>query len=123
MSQAKKAHITHLLSERLRKARTRLGLTQQGLAALTGFSLSAIGNWESRQNIPSPAKLGAGLMRGIEAEVAFHIGHSLDVVAAAGTGCSIERQFCSDSRCRAGISAIGYAGATRRPAIESRSER
>jgi SOS-response transcriptional repressor LexA len=58
MGQAKKAHISHILSERLRKARTRLGLTQQGLSDLTGFSLSAIGNWESRQNIPSPAKLG-----------------------------------------------------------------
>lgn len=58
MGQAKKAQITHLLSERLRNARTRLGLTQQGLADLTGFSLSAIGNWESRQNIPGPAKLG-----------------------------------------------------------------
>jgi SOS-response transcriptional repressor LexA len=29
------------------------------LADLTGFSLSAIGNWESGQNMPSPAKLGA----------------------------------------------------------------
>ncbi len=35
-----------------------MGLTQQGLAELTGFSLSAIGNWESGQNFPSPAKLG-----------------------------------------------------------------
>jgi SOS-response transcriptional repressor LexA len=35
-----------------------MGLTQQALADLTGFSLSAIGNWESGQNFPSPAKLG-----------------------------------------------------------------
>ena len=34
-----------------------MGLTQQGLAELTGFSLSAIGNWESCQNMPSPTKL------------------------------------------------------------------
>jgi SOS-response transcriptional repressor LexA len=58
MSQAKKASINHFLSERLKTARARLGLTQQGLAELTGFSLSAIGNWESSQNLPGPAKLG-----------------------------------------------------------------
>jgi SOS-response transcriptional repressor LexA len=33
-------------------------LTQQGLADLTGFSLSAIGNWESCWNAPTPVKLG-----------------------------------------------------------------
>ncbi|MDB6020621.1 MAG: LexA family transcriptional repressor [Pedosphaera sp.] len=59
MSQPKKAKLEHLLSARLRIGRTRLGLTQQGLADLTGFSLSAIGNWESGQNLPTPAKLGA----------------------------------------------------------------
>ena len=35
-----------------------MGLTQQALAKLTGFSLSAIGNWESGQNMPTPSKLG-----------------------------------------------------------------
>jgi SOS-response transcriptional repressor LexA len=59
MSQARKAQIEQLFSDRLRFCRTRLGLTQQGLARLTGFSLSAIGNWESCQNIPGPSKLGA----------------------------------------------------------------
>jgi SOS-response transcriptional repressor LexA len=54
----KNTKIEHILSDRLRISRTRLGLTQQGLADLTGFSLSAIGNWESCQNAPSPAKLG-----------------------------------------------------------------
>ena len=58
MGQVKKTKIEHILSERLRIGRTRLGLTQQALARLTGFSLSAIGNWESCQNIPSPTKLG-----------------------------------------------------------------
>jgi SOS-response transcriptional repressor LexA len=59
MGQAKKPKIEQLLSERLRISRTRMGLTQHRLADLTGFSLSAIGNWESAQNMPSPAKLGA----------------------------------------------------------------
>jgi SOS-response transcriptional repressor LexA len=58
MGQAKKAQLEQLLSERLKTARTRLGLTQHGLAKLTGFSLSAVGNWESGQNMPTPAKLG-----------------------------------------------------------------
>jgi len=58
MGQVKKTKIEQILSERLRISRTRLGLTQQALARLTGFSLSAIGNWESCQNIPSPTKLG-----------------------------------------------------------------
>ena len=52
------AQFTQILSARLRTSRIRLGLTQQGLAELTGFSLSAIGNWESGQNAPSPKKLG-----------------------------------------------------------------
>ena len=79
MSQAKKAQITYLLSERLRNARTRLGLTQQGLAALTGFSLSAIGNWESRQNIPGPAKLGVLATR-LGVSIDYLLGHE-DVAA------------------------------------------
>ncbi|HXD01156.1 MAG TPA: XRE family transcriptional regulator [Verrucomicrobiae bacterium] len=74
MGQAKKAQITYLLSERLRNARTRLGLTQQGLAALTGFSLSAIGNWESRQNIPGPAKLGV-LATKLGVSIDYLLGH------------------------------------------------
>ena len=58
MGQLKKTNIHEILSARLRTCRTRLGLTQQGLSDLTGFSLSAVGNWESCQNVPSPNKLG-----------------------------------------------------------------
>src|SRR5580700_6521184 len=83
MSQAKKAQITYLLSERLRNARTRLGLTQQGLADLTGFSLSAIGNWESRQNIPSPAKLGV-LATKLEVSIDHLLGHEKATGRPAG---------------------------------------
>ena len=86
MSQAKKAQITYLLSERLRNARTRLGLTQQGLAALTGFSLSAIGNWESRQNIPSPTKLGVLASR-LGVSIDYLLGHE---DAAAGRPAGLE---------------------------------
>jgi SOS-response transcriptional repressor LexA len=86
MSQAKKAQIKYLLSERLRNARTRLGLTQQGLAALTGFSLSAIGNWESRQNIPSPAKLGVLATR-LGVSIDYLLGHE---DAAAGRPAGLE---------------------------------
>jgi SOS-response transcriptional repressor LexA len=86
MSQAKKAHINYLLSERLRNARTRLGLTQQGLAALTGFSLSAIGNWESRQNIPGPAKLGVLATR-LGVSIDYLLGHE---DAAAGRPAGLE---------------------------------
>ena len=57
MSQAKKAKLIGILSDRLKTCRQRLGLTQQKLANLTGYSLSAIGNWESGQNLPTPAKL------------------------------------------------------------------
>ena len=86
MSQAKKAQINYLLSERLRNARTRLGLTQQGLAALTGFSLSAIGNWESRQNIPGPAKLGVLASR-LGVSIDYLLGHE---DAAAGRSPALE---------------------------------
>jgi SOS-response transcriptional repressor LexA len=74
MSQAKKATIGHYLSERLRTGRTRLGLTQQGLAKLTGFSLSAIGNWESGQNMPTPAKLGA-LAKALNVSIDYLLGN------------------------------------------------
>jgi SOS-response transcriptional repressor LexA len=76
MSQVKKEH---LLSARLRTARTRLGLTQQGLALLAGFSLSAVGNWESGQNMPSPKKLGA-LAEKLGVTIDYLLGHD----AAAG---------------------------------------
>src|SRR5260221_5751334 len=74
MRQVKKTKIEHILSERLRIGRTRLGLTQQALARLTGFSLSAIGNWESRQNIPSPAKLGV-LAGTLGVSIDYLLGH------------------------------------------------
>jgi SOS-response transcriptional repressor LexA len=89
MGQAKKAQITYLLSERLRNARTRLGLTQQGLAALTGFSLSAIGNWESRQNIPSPAKLGVLATR-LGVSIDYLLGHE-DAAAGRPAGLDIRQ--------------------------------
>jgi SOS-response transcriptional repressor LexA len=74
MSQVKKTKIEHILSERLIRGRTRLGLTQQALARLTGFSLSAIGNWESCQNIPSPAKLGV-LAGTLGVSIDYLLGH------------------------------------------------
>jgi SOS-response transcriptional repressor LexA len=54
--------------------RTRMGLTQQGLAELTGFSLSAIGNWESCQNVPSPVKLGM-LAQKLGVTIDYLLGH------------------------------------------------
>jgi repressor LexA len=54
----KKTDLTQIFSERLKISRKRLGLTQQGLAKMAGYSLSAVGNWESQQNVPSPSKLG-----------------------------------------------------------------
>src|SRR6266404_6377238 len=74
MGQAKKTKIEQVLSDRLRIGRTRLGLTQQALARLTGFSLSAIGNWESCQNIPSPAKLGV-LAGTLGVSIDYLLGH------------------------------------------------
>jgi len=80
MRQLKKATLEQILSERLRIGRTRLGLTQQGLAKLTGFSLSAIGNWESCQNAPSPKKLGV-LAQKLGVTIDYLLGH--DTVAPA----------------------------------------
>jgi SOS-response transcriptional repressor LexA len=51
-----------------------LGLTQQGLSQLTGFSLSAIGNWESFQNVPSPSKLGH-LARKLNVSIDYLLGN------------------------------------------------
>lgn len=51
-----------------------MGLTQQGLAELTGFSLSAIGNWESCQNVPSPTKLGL-LAQKLGVTIDYLLGH------------------------------------------------
>jgi len=74
MGQAQKATLEQILSVRLRTARKRLGLTQQGLADLTGFSLSAIGNWESGQNAPSPNKLGA-LAKALKVTIDYLLGN------------------------------------------------
>ena len=52
-----------------------MGLTQQALADLTGFSLSAIGNWESGQNFPSPAKLGR-LAEKLGVSIDYLMGHN-----------------------------------------------
>ena len=49
-------------------------MTQQGLAKLTGFSLSAIGNWESGQNMPTPAKLGA-LAKALNVSIDYLLGN------------------------------------------------
>jgi SOS-response transcriptional repressor LexA len=51
-----------------------MGLTQQGLAELTGFSLSAIGNWESCQNVPTPVKLGM-LAKKLGVSIDYLLGH------------------------------------------------
>ena len=85
----KKAQIEHFLSARLRIARTRLGLTQSGLAELTGFSLSAIGNWESRQNIPSPVKLGV-LATKLGVSIDYLLGHE-DAAPAPAPGMAIRQ--------------------------------
>src|ERR1700761_220645 len=85
MSQLEKAHLNQLLSERLRISRTRLGLTQQGLAELTGFSLSAIGNWESCQNVPSPAKLGM-LATKLGVSIDYLLGHDAGPGRPASSG-------------------------------------
>jgi SOS-response transcriptional repressor LexA len=74
MRQPKKATLEQKLSERLRTGRQRLGLTQSGLAKLTGFSLSAIGNWESCQNAPSPKKLGH-LAKKLGVTIDYLLGH------------------------------------------------
>jgi len=71
---ASQAKFNQILSARLKTARIRLGLTQQGLAGLTGFSLSSIGNWESGQNAPSPNKLGA-LARKLGVSIDHLLGH------------------------------------------------
>jgi SOS-response transcriptional repressor LexA len=63
-------------------SRTRLGLTQQGLADLTGFSLSAIGNWESCQNAPSPKKLGV-LAQKLGVTIDYLLGHDTPPPAPA----------------------------------------
>ena len=82
MRQAKKAQIKQLFSEILRKCRVRLGLTQQGLADLTGFSLSAIGNWETCQNMPSPGKL-AVLAKKLGVSIGYLLGQEAGADAAA----------------------------------------
>lgn len=63
-----------IFSARLRTSRIRLGLTQQALAELTGFSLSAIGNWESGQNAPSPNKLSV-LAQKLGVTIDYLLGH------------------------------------------------
>src|SRR5579871_352126 len=62
-----------------------MGLTQQGLAELTGFSLSAIGNWESGQNFPSPSKLGH-LAGKLGVSIDYLMGHDDGVGAAESEG-------------------------------------
>jgi SOS-response transcriptional repressor LexA len=74
MRQDKKSTKDQPISERLKIARTRLGLTQMALAKLTGYSLSAIGNWESKQNFPSPSKLGH-LASKLGVTIDFLLGH------------------------------------------------
>ena len=92
MRQSKKAQLNQLLSERLRIARTRLGLTQQGLADLTGFSLSAIGNWESQQNAPGPAKLGV-LSKKLGVSIDYLLGNEIVAAAAPKLGGQVKTVF------------------------------
>ena len=91
MRQAQKAQFEQILSERLITSRKRLGLTQAALAALTGFSLSAIGNWESRQNAPSPAKLGV-LAKKLGVSIDYLLGHAADSGAPPVPKVSSQRQ-------------------------------
>ena len=91
MSQAKKAKLNQILSERLRIARKRLGLTQEGLAELTGFSLSAIGNWESCQNAPSPAKLGV-LAKKLGVSIDYLLGNEAEPGASPRQNATGQRQ-------------------------------
>jgi SOS-response transcriptional repressor LexA len=71
-----------VFSDRLRTLRIRSGLTQQGLADLTGFSLSAIGNWETCQNVPSPRKL-AVLATKLDVSIDQLLGHDSEEVTVA----------------------------------------
>lgn len=84
MSQAKKAKLQQTLSERLKSSRQRLGLTQQKLADVTGFSLSAVGNWESNLNMPSPAKLGQ-LAKKLGVTIDYLLGNEPDTAAPRPT--------------------------------------
>ncbi len=62
--------------------RIRSGLTQQALADKTGFSLSAIGNWETCQNVPSPGKLAA-LATKLRVSIDQLLGHDTEEVTVA----------------------------------------
>ena len=92
MSQAK---FNQILSDRLRNARVRLGLTQQGLSELTRFSLSSIGNWESGQNAPSPNKLGT-LAQKLGVSIDYLLGH--DDQAAETTSQRVAHQIKREIR-------------------------
>ena len=76
-----------------------MGLTQQGLAALTGFSLSAIGNWESCQNVPSPSKLGA-LAQKLGVSIDYLLGHEDTAPAGPPTAVSPASQKQSHAEIR-----------------------
>ena len=54
------------VGERLREERTRLGLTQQELGAACGVHRRAVVNYESDENYPGGAFLGAALRAGMD---------------------------------------------------------
>jgi SOS-response transcriptional repressor LexA len=61
-----------------------MGLTQQALADLAGFSLSAVGNWESQQNMPTPSKLRT-LANKLGVSIDYLLGH-VDFPGPRGAG-------------------------------------
>jgi SOS-response transcriptional repressor LexA len=85
------ASFIEIFSARLRSSRIRLGLTQVGLAKLTGFSLSAIGNWESGQNAPSPNKLGL-LAQKLGVSIDYLLGHEAEKRSVGQTSSLGNRQ-------------------------------
>ena len=52
--------------DRIRKLRTRLGLTQQALAVRLGIAVTAISRWENGKHAPSP--MACKLLDGLAAK-------------------------------------------------------
>jgi SOS-response transcriptional repressor LexA len=81
-----------------------MGLTQQGLAELTGFSLSAIGNWESCQNAPSPNKLGV-LSNKLGVSIDYLLGNEPELSSRLGSPIT-----SAESKTIAGARSLAEAG-------------
>ncbi len=91
-----------------------MGLTQQGLAELTGFSLSAIGNWESCQNAPSPNKLGA-LSKKLGVSIDYLLGNVPEGEMESEPGAV--RGTPAEARSLAGAKALAAAGIRKVPIV------